>query len=87
MARPRSPPRLPLLHLCPATAAVAFLVSVVGVYASQTPILVLEAGLDGMVRADGIRRFCSRVPGAEYRLFPGAYHDLFDERDDIRQVP
>ncbi|CAM9979676.1 unnamed protein product [Pylaiella littoralis] len=48
------------------------------------PILVLEAGLDGMVRSDGIERFRRKVPGAEYRMFEGAFHDLFDETDDIR---
>lgn len=47
--------------------------------------MVLEAGLDGMVRSDGIARFRRKVPRAQYRLFEGAYHDLFDETDDIRQ--
>lgn len=46
--------------------------------------MVLEAGLDGMVRSDGIERFRRKVPGAEYRMFEGAFHDLFDETDDIR---
>lgn len=51
----------------------------------QVPVLVLEAGMDGMVRSDGIERFRRNAPEVEYRLFEGAYHDLFDETDDIRQ--
>lgn len=51
----------------------------------KVPVLVLEAGLDRLVRSDGIERFRRRVPQAMYRLFDGAYHDLFDETDDIRQ--
>lgn len=51
----------------------------------QVPVLVLEAGLDRLVRPDGIERFRKRVPQARYRIFDGAYHDLFDETDDIRQ--
>ncbi|CAM9392313.1 unnamed protein product, partial [Laminaria digitata] len=50
----------------------------------SVPILVLEAGLDVMVRSDGIQRLRRKVPSAEYRLFDSAYHDLFDEADDIR---
>ena len=49
------------------------------------PVSVLEAGLDRLVRSDGIERFRRRVPQAKYRLFDGAYHDLFDETDGIRQ--
>ncbi|CAM9548129.1 unnamed protein product [Ectocarpus fasciculatus] len=52
----------------------------------SVPVLVLEAGLDRLVRSDGIARFRRKVPGAEYRLFDGAYHDLFDETNDIRQA-
>ncbi|CBJ27099.1 lysophospholipase l2 pldb, hydrolase of alpha/beta superfamily [Ectocarpus siliculosus] len=52
----------------------------------SVPVLVLEAGLDHLVRSDGIARFRRKVPGAGYRLFHGAYHDLFDETDDIRQA-
>ncbi|CAM9853661.1 unnamed protein product [Scytosiphon promiscuus] len=51
------------------------------------PVLVLEAGQDRMVRSDGIERFRRRAPKTlevRYRLFEGAYHDLFDETDDIR---
>lgn len=48
-------------------------------------MLVLEAGLDRLVRSDGIERFRRRVPQAKYRVFDAAYHDLFDETDDIRQ--
>lgn len=51
----------------------------------QVPVLVLEAGLDRLVRSDGIARFRRRLPQARYRLFDGAYHDLFDETDDIRR--
>lgn len=55
----------------------------------QVPVLVLEAGQDGMVRSDGIEQFRRRAPktvSVRYRLFEGAYHDLFDETDDIRQA-
>ncbi|CAN0424182.1 unnamed protein product, partial [Hapterophycus canaliculatus] len=54
----------------------------------QVPVLVLEAGQDRMVRSNGIERFRRRAPKTvelRYRLFEGAYHDLFDETDDIRQ--
>lgn len=47
---------------------------------------MLEAGLDKMVRSDGIEHLRRTVPNAKYRLFPGAYHDLFDETDDIRRA-
>lgn len=53
-------------------------------FVEKVPVLVLEAGLDRLVRSDGIERFRRRVPQAKYRLFDSAYHDLFDETDDIR---
>ncbi len=53
-------------------------------FVAKVPVLILEAGLDRLVRSDGIERFRRRVPHTKYRLFDGAYHDLFDETDDIR---
>jgi len=55
-------------------------------FVAKVPVLIFEAGLDRLVRSDGIERFRRRVPQARYRLFDGAYHDLFDETDDIRSV-
>lgn len=50
----------------------------------QTPVVVMEAGEDRLVRSDGNERFCRRVPHANRRVYQGAFHDLLDETDDIR---
>ena len=46
--------------------------------------MVFEAGLDRLVPSNGIERFRRRSPQARCKLFDAAYHDLFEQTDDIR---
>lgn len=48
------------------------------------PTLVLQAGLDTVVRPGGQERFCSRAPDCQIERFPEAKHHLLQETDAIR---
>src|SRR5262249_47237978 len=53
--------------------------------AIHTPTLVLSSGRDYVVRLGEQREFFERLGSSmkEMREFPGAYHDLFHERDRV----
>ena len=51
---------------------------------SQDPVLLLEAGLDSIVRPRGGDRFCAAAPRCQKVTFPDAYHEILMERDEIR---
>lgn len=48
------------------------------------PILLLQAGQDKVVRAEGQDAFCRQAPHCQERVIPGARHELLMERDAIR---
>ncbi len=50
----------------------------------EPPILVFEAGDDQVVRGDAEAEFCDRAPACQRIRYPGAYHEIFSETDDVR---
>ncbi|HWA60108.1 MAG TPA: alpha/beta hydrolase [Caulobacteraceae bacterium] len=55
-----------------------------GVTRIAIPVVVLGAGDDRLVDIAMQRRVTARVPGAKFVEFPGAFHELFQETDDVR---
>lgn len=54
------------------------------VAALDIPVLVLGAGLEALVDNEDQKLIVARMPKGEWRKIPGAYHELFQETDDIR---
>ena len=54
--------------------------------AVTAPVLIMQAGMDQLVMPDGQREFCSKAKNCTLVTegFEGAQHDLFGERDEIR---
>jgi lysophospholipase len=50
----------------------------------QMPLFVATAGYDRLVRADAIQRFCVQAPNCESHIYPDSYHEIWNERDLIR---
>ncbi len=50
----------------------------------RTPVLMLAAGLDVLVDNHAMQRAARRIPGAQYRCWPGARHELLREADADR---
>jgi lysophospholipase len=51
----------------------------------MTPVLLLQAGEDLFVLPEPQREFCARVPACRLLTFPGSYHEIFREVDNIRK--
>lgn len=50
----------------------------------DTPVLVLYAEKDRLVRASAIRKLCARLPNARLRSHRDAAHELLREADEVR---
>jgi len=50
----------------------------------RTPVLLLAAGLDRLVRDEAIVAATQRLPDAEMKLFPSGRHELLRESDENR---
>lgn len=50
----------------------------------RTPVLLLAAGLDKLVRDEAIASAARRLPDAEMKLFPTGRHELLREADENR---
>lgn len=50
----------------------------------EIPILMFQAGKDGLVRPGGQHRFAERAPDCRIRRFENAYHEVLIETDEIR---
>ncbi|MDQ3234668.1 MAG: alpha/beta hydrolase [Pseudobdellovibrionaceae bacterium] len=50
----------------------------------RVPLFVATAGYDRLVRADAIREFCARAPNCESHLYAESFHEIWNERDKIR---
>lgn len=50
----------------------------------KLPLFVATAGHDRLVRADAIAEFCRRAPHAEPHLYADSFHEIWNERDKIR---
>jgi lysophospholipase len=50
----------------------------------ETPVLLLAAGLDKLVRDEAIEDAARRLPDATVKLFPTARHELLREADENR---
>lgn len=50
----------------------------------RMPLFVATAGYDRLVRADAIQEFCRRAPSSEPHLYPESFHEIWNERDEIR---
>jgi len=50
----------------------------------RTPVLLLAAGLDKLVRDEAIAAAAQRLPDAEMKLFPTGRHELLREADENR---
>ena len=51
----------------------------------QTPILLLQAQKDTVVKNFGQNQFCERTPFCELTVMEDAKHEIFSERDEIRK--
>jgi lysophospholipase len=49
-----------------------------------TPLLVVTAGNDRVVSNEAVRRFAAQLPAHETICVQGAYHEILQERDDLR---
>ena len=49
-----------------------------------TPLLVVTAGNDRVVSNEAILRFAAQLPAYEKICVQGAYHEILQERDDLR---
>jgi len=49
-----------------------------------TPLLVVTAGNDRVVSNEAILRFAAQLPAHETICVQGAYHEILQERDDLR---
>lgn len=50
----------------------------------QTPVLLMQAGDDQIVNLPGQNQYCRRVNTCQKIFFPGSYHEILMERDEIR---
>lgn len=50
----------------------------------QTPVLLLQANEDKIVKLPGQDEFCKRAQHCQKIAYPGAYHELLQETDAIR---
>jgi lysophospholipase len=50
----------------------------------RTPVLLLAAGLDKLVRDAAITAAARRLPDAEMQIFPTGRHELLREADETR---
>ncbi|HET9237401.1 MAG TPA: alpha/beta fold hydrolase [Oligoflexus sp.] len=50
----------------------------------RMPLFVATAGCDRLVRADAIQEFCRRAPSSEPHLYRESFHEIWNERDAIR---
>lgn len=50
----------------------------------EPPVLVFEAGDDRVVHASAEEDFCDRAPACQWISYPGAFHEIFSETDDVR---
>jgi lysophospholipase len=57
-----------------------------GVPKLDIPVTVVAAGADKLVDIAGQRRVTARLPKGRFVEVPGAYHEILQERDDIRAV-
>ena len=48
------------------------------------PVLLVAAGQEWVVAADGGRKFAERVPGVSFLQIRGARHEILMERDEYR---
>jgi lysophospholipase len=69
-----------------AFSASAWLKRAPQVAALDLPVLALGAGLEALVDNEDQKIIVGRMPRGEWRKVPGAYHELFQETDDIRAV-
>jgi lysophospholipase len=53
--------------------------------AATDPILLLQAGDDELVMPAAQDEFCARAPHCRLLRFPGARHEILQERDSIRE--
>jgi lysophospholipase len=53
---------------------------------SHTPTLLLQAGDDSVVKPGGQRRYCEEAPRCQLQRFDRALHELFMERDEVRNL-
>jgi lysophospholipase len=51
---------------------------------STTPTLIFQAGDDRVVRGDAQDAYCDAAPRCQLIRYEGAFHEIFSERDDIR---
>jgi lysophospholipase len=50
----------------------------------HVPLFVASAGYDRLVRVEAIQQFCARAPGCEAHVYPESFHEIWNERDPIR---
>jgi lysophospholipase len=50
----------------------------------RMPLFVATAGYDRLVCAHAIQEFCRRAPHSEAHLYPESFHEIWNERDGIR---
>jgi lysophospholipase len=55
-----------------------------GLEAVETPVLILAAQKDRLVSIDAIREAAERLPDCRLCVDPEAAHEVFRERDEIR---
>jgi lysophospholipase len=68
-----------------AFSASAWLKRAPQVAALDLPVLALGAGQEALVDNGDQKVIVARMPKGEWREVPGAFHELFQETDDIRQ--
>jgi lysophospholipase len=68
--------------ICEALSATSYL-QTLGEY-SQVPILMFQAGNDQVVVNSGEDRYCDEASRCQKKIFADAYHEIFMERDFIR---
>jgi lysophospholipase len=49
-----------------------------------TRTLIFEAGSDQIVDTEATAEYCDAAPGCQSIRYPGAYHEVFSETDDVR---
>jgi lysophospholipase len=51
---------------------------------SPVPTLIMQAGEDRLVNTGAQDRYCADAPRCQLTRFPSSKHEVFHERDDIR---
>ena len=51
----------------------------------RQPILIIAAGMDGIVSTPAIAEFAVRLRGGSHLIVPGARHELLMEQDRFRK--